>query len=658
LDYLLIATILLFLPGLAICYLVGLDKYRYLLSFSLSYAVFVLLLKSIFLLGLDAQSFTYTYFLVIFTLVLLASIKYYRHRYNKYNNANICEVICYGCNGFAKLAPVLIVFPIAIYFYLVGAYTDLPSDTFQHLEYMQEITHKMLRPEKYSHLLNLYLGQNGKYWYYLYSFITLWGGSTIQASITPASFFNTTVFLLGVFWFSQVVFRDMHGSVKLLGFTSIVTVFFTFSHFGINIFSFTRYYALAPVILNFVLYFSVMAIVIDFFREKTWGIKYLAVAGIIFYVSLHIHRQEAVFAVLMVCIMSFYLFVQNHMPSLRRLWEGQGRSIHISTKKFFTDKVNVSFLLTQTAMVSLFFYSYFSISRHKVTVPKVISLENILPFFKNLYILNPGFQFYNVVTVWGVAVILLFILNIKKFRNNAFLMAGMLSPFFTVFNPFFTDLFLRHTRGDLLWRLTFLIPLHLVAAYLFVTAVQYIWTGSYLKKAYGAVSVIILVTLLFPFKTTFLENTYSRLLTLKPVPVENSSEYWGDLIEYLNGIDDKKKVITDRVTGYMVTALTRHISPRVKFHRKLNGYIEFNFDDYSSHPFDRYKGCLFIINKRNGGMSKTGRVARHWPEKILQVDSYYSSDKLEEYVSSNPDRFKLLWEENKVRVYLLDSPEK
>jgi hypothetical protein len=391
-----------------------------------------------------------------------------------------------------------------------------------------------------------------------------------------------------------------------------------------------------------------MAIAIDFYRDKIWDYKYLLIAGIILYSSLYIHRQEALFAFLMVCIMSFYLFVQKHIPNLKLLWQGQAKSIQIAPINFLTDKVNLSFLLTQIVMVSLFIYSYLLIPRHPINQPKVIPLENIFPFFKNLYILNPTYQFYYVVTLWGAAVIILFVLNIKKFTNNAYLMAGMLSPFFTIFNPFFTDLFLRHS-----WSL---VPLQLVAAYLFLIAIQYIWTGSYLKKAYGAVSVIILVTLLFPFKATFLENTYSRLLTLKPVPAENSPEHWGDLIEYLNGIEDNKRIITDPITGYMLSALTKHRSSRSKFHRAWGGFIKFNYVDYSSNPFDPFKGFLFIINKRNGGMSETGRVARHWPEGILQIENYYYSENLEDYISSNPDRFNLLWEKDKIRIYSLDVP--
>jgi hypothetical protein len=75
-EFVVIALILLFLPGLAIIYLAGLDKYRYLLSFSLSYTVFVLWLKAMTLAGQDVQSFMYSYFLLILVLCLLALVKF------------------------------------------------------------------------------------------------------------------------------------------------------------------------------------------------------------------------------------------------------------------------------------------------------------------------------------------------------------------------------------------------------------------------------------------------------------------------------------------------------------------------------------------------------------------------------------------------------
>lgn len=652
-EYFLIASVLLFLPGIATAYILGLDRYRYLLGFSLSYSIFVLLIQSMPLINIDSRGFTYAYLLVILLLLLIASLKFYFKQKSAGKKINTEIIQCYGCNRFAQTVPVFIVVLLGLYFLQAGAYIELPSDTFSHLEYMQELTRSIVHSEAEGVPLQQGLGLNGKYWYYLTSFISIWGGVKIADSILSISYFNVSAFMLAVFFFSQVVFRNSfkHGSLLVLA--SIAAVFFTFFHFGINIFSFIRYYALAPALLNFVLYFALMAIIIDFFRDEGWQIKYLMIAVVIFVACLHIHRQEGLFVVLMFAIMSFYLFVQKHFNALKLLWQGQGRIFPASPVNFLSDKVNLSFLFSQMTIVSLFIYSYLNVRRGPVLEPKIIPLENIVPFVKNLYILNPTYQFYYVITLWGSLVVLLFILNVNKLKGNAYLMAGMLSPFFTVFNPFFVDLFLRHSYSLLLWRMSFLVPLHLAAAYLFVLAVQYIQQGGYLKKAYGLISIILLITTLFPFKTLYIENTYSRMPTLQAVPAANSPEYWGDLIEYLDGIDDEKKIITDPVTGYMITAMTKHVSSRAKFHRKYKGYIKFNYEDYSGHPFDRYRGYLFVINKRNGNLSENGRIARHWPENILQVGSYYYSEGFEDYVQSNPGRFRLLWEQDKIRVYLI-----
>lgn len=649
LSYLLLAGVLLFLPGLAIMFLVELRKYRYLTSFSLSYALFVFLFKLINVLGSDVETFTILYLVVVSILLLLALAKYI---YSNNRKALFTNYFCFDYKKASTYIPLYIAIVLALYFYIVGPYIELPADVFRHLEFAKIVNDSMQQSVQNNTPVYWGLGLNGKYWHYLYSLLANWGGLSLYEAVLPASFFNVTVFLLAVFFFSRVVFQGMK-STSLVLFMSVASVFFVFFHFGVSIFSYIRYYALAPSILNFVLYFSVMVIVIEFFKSEKWHFKHLITAVLIFTASLFIHLQEALFAVLMLFIMSFYLFVKKSTPMMMLWWRGENEPVKFSPVTFFSNKTNLTFLITQSAMVSLFIFSYLYVERSTVTKWKLIPVENILPFFKNLYILNPGFQFYQVVTAWGFMVILMFALNIKSFKNNAYIMSAMLSPLFTVFNPFFVDLFLRLSNGDVLWRITFLLPLSLVSAYVLVITIQYIYQGSAAKKLAGLLGLLLLLGLLFPLKMRYFENQYSRLLTIKAVPEENSPAHWSDLLEYLQSIEKEKIIITDPVTGYMVTSITRHRSYRHKFHRNLAGYIDFNFDDYSKHPFDRYKGYLFIINKRNGGFSESGRVSKHWPENILQLETFYSSDMLDEYVKLNPDRFKLLWEKDRVWVYLI-----
>ena len=129
-DYLFIVTALLFLPGIALTYLLGLDRYRFLLSFSLSYSLFVFLLKSMPLIGFSAEAFKYIYILIIIILLILVTVKYYFSIFRRVGRFN---VRCLGCNSFSQSVAVMIVIFIALYLYLVGAYVELPSDVFQHL---------------------------------------------------------------------------------------------------------------------------------------------------------------------------------------------------------------------------------------------------------------------------------------------------------------------------------------------------------------------------------------------------------------------------------------------------------------------------------------------------------------------------------------------
>ena len=195
-GYLVVASILLFVPGLAITYLLGLDKYRYLLSFSLSYSLFVLLLTSTPLFGLDVESFKLIYFFLIFSLSTLAAIKFYR-TVTKEKNTDTVK-FC-SCHSYSKSVSLFILIIVTGYFLMVGPYVELPSDIFQHLEYMQNTNSEIFLSENTGKPIAYFLGQNGKYWYYLYSFISIWSGNSLHEAIFPASYFNVSVFLLGFF---------------------------------------------------------------------------------------------------------------------------------------------------------------------------------------------------------------------------------------------------------------------------------------------------------------------------------------------------------------------------------------------------------------------------------------------------------------------------
>jgi hypothetical protein len=57
-----------------------------------------------------------------------------------------------------------------------------------------------------------------------------------------------------------------------------------------------------------------------------------------------------------------------------------------------------------------------------------------------------------------------------------------------------------------------------------------------------------------------------------------------------------------------------------------------------------------IVNQRDGALSANGRISGHWREDILKVSTLYPP-KLAEFLKTNPEEFRLLWEEDGISVF-------
>jgi hypothetical protein len=261
--------------------------------------------------------------------------------------------------------------------------------------------------------------------------------------------------------------------------------------------------------------------------------------------------------------------------------------------------------------------------------------------------LNPSYQGFQVITLWGVLVYALFVIYWRKFISHPYLFAGMLVPLFTVFNPVFVDWFMRIASVHTLWRMLYMVPLHFVAGllviFLFASASR---THVMWRKGLAYISIAMLFALLLPLSGL---NTNSRL-TLAKVDHNNSYVYWQDLIDHLNHTQVKPvSILTDPVTGYILKGLTQHRTYYFKFINRTQH--RFNFDDYSKAPLARYKGWLLVVNDRNGGYSKVGGHSRHWPGHILNTSDYYG-EPLRKHLKSDPDdSFEKIWEKDNIRIY-------
>jgi hypothetical protein len=66
-------------------------------------------------------------------------------------------------------------------------------------------------------------------------------------------------------------------------------------------------------------------------------------------------------------------------------------------------------------------------------------VSDILPFVRGLRILNPTYQFYQVLALWGCVVLATFLVWRRCFSGNAYLLGAMAAPLLTVFNPVFVE---------------------------------------------------------------------------------------------------------------------------------------------------------------------------------------------------------------------------
>jgi hypothetical protein len=306
----------------------------------------------------------------------------------------------------------------------------------------------------------------------------------------------------------------------------------------------------------------------------------------------------------------------------------------------------VALLLSLLALIMVFDHA----AGPQTTLGRVVPLPWEVPGFGSLYILNPFFQFARTVAPWGALVIVLFVGSFSRFRHQPWLVAGMLMPLVTVFNPIFVDLYLRIEGEHSLWRLLFLMPLYQVAAIWVVWALQGRYAGAPFSRWWRLPVFLLLLLLVLPLGPPAVWNPHARITNL-PVPVENSDRLWADLVDALNRLPDSEQVLTDPVTGYVLSALTSHRTFRYKFFADdLYQAFPFRFESYDHNPLSRYRHWLLVVNLRDGLGSESGRRSGHWPQDILQVSRYYPAN-LRRHLEDNPGRFQVVWRGPDIVVY-------
>lgn len=638
-TYLVLYILHFFVPGWLLTSIIGRRRHRYLIALSVSYALLVANLAVLRLLAVP----TAVYPLVFGSeLAVLVGIWWWRTRFEagrptRPNCAAVRTALLKGLDagrGAVSLGALAVALLTGLYLAYARPYTEVPSDAYWHLAQFQNYLRALADGETLAARGLSDLGKGGGYWYLIHAYLSWLAGTDIRGSIVPLTYANTMALLLAVYFFGLWVFaRHRIGTRAKVAIAILAAGLFAAST-GYSVFAYVRYYVFAPTLLNYALFLAAVAVAVDYLVNPRAHWAAIVIVALLVATMAVVHDQEALLAAAVISLVVLVLFV--------RQWRS-GWSAGTSRR------IGIAFGAGVVTLVVLSAVAYAVLNRSATATPALVALHDYFGWLPKLFILNPQRQFYPAVMAWGLLVYVLYALRYRSFRNNAYIRAGMLLPLATVFNPWFVDLFLRYSYAELLWRLSYALPLPYVGAYLLYDAASALrdMKGIGVKLAAASTGAV-LVAALFPLDSRYLSLPHSRLYTLRRIPDANRETHWIGLLRFLDELQERRQIITDPVTGYVVKGMTRHRYDGYKFY-KLDAR-PYNFNSYDDKTFAAYAGWLLVINRRDGGLSPHGQLSTHWRGQVLLVNQYYSP-LLDQHVENHPQLFHKLWEADGVRVY-------
>ena len=618
----------LFLPGATLVKILNIQNNKILHSITLSYcSYFTLFGITSYFQVLERTLFIGMLSLTIISACLLFFVASWKRNYS----------IKITPEWYSVLGIVITVF---FYSTVFGASNDLPADLYTHMERMQIALADLTNKTAHSKAQSVDIFNQGYAWYYLIAVIADFTATESNSIVESVSFVTNSILLVGLFSFAKSIFNKR----KNASFIATLTCLFFFFHMGINIFSFARYYALAPTMIGFCIYFSAIALFLQSIQEAPYKElpKNLSIIIVYTLTCINNHTQEAIF-IATICFLITLIYVCRCwlcLPQPSNTY--RNRQSH----KYIWSCGLVILLLNFTL---IYLYAHLNLTRSPNAHWRLWEFSQGWGVIPDITTLNLKNQFIQVLTLWGALIYCLFFIHWKHYKNNLFIIAGMTSPLFTILNPFFVDLFLRLDNSTTLWRLSYILPIHFVAADLTFIYFKKIKSSIKIKKLTLLLILSLFTILLLPFKNTWQGIHYSRFPTLGKTPHQTSYQYYSDVLNFLS-TQNKNTVITDVITGYLVASMTHHESPRRKFFRNYQ-YNHFSFHEYHENTFDKYQGYLLVINQRPQPISELGRISGHWRANELQSISNYYPEALMTHIKENQSKFEKLWSDNGITVY-------
>ena len=618
---------------------------RFLLAYGISFSVLVLTQIPSRIIGGSVMIWYWIVHLTIGILLLAAWFLRRQHKDRVVAEKGIGRWTTESTGFFV----VILIF--SFYHLQVGPYTEIPSDFWVHLGNVWGELIQINEGVLHGYGLNASELSKGEYASFLHAIVASLFQSNPLWLVPEATLITSIIFLGATYWFTLRIIARVRLSKNSKILIAVLTVVLTVLSFGVSTFSYVRYYAYFHTIFNFPLIYVSLVLLMDYLEKSDSSVVKLFPIPVFILTMSVVHKQEALFTLILIACIVLWRMIRTF-----RIRGGIPESLWLKTR--------ILGLSVAVILPVVLIYTFLKFDMGLPESLEVIDAAHLLPFVRELPIANPGLRFWDTLAPFGVIVYIWYFSRRQWLAKVDYINVGMASPLLTMFNPIFVIWFLHLMTADALWRMSYLMPLSMVGAFLIVHSFSDSIKRDNRKKLWFPVMMtLILGASLVSFDFKYFYNLDSRLPSLRSVNQTNGAGLWSDLIRVIEKIDGHRVILADGVTRYVLSNATPH--------RQENGGKELWRE--ATQPNDllvkvlhrNYKqGDILVVNRRDGSKSASAEVSGHWPYRILEISRYYpfELDKIFDYEirrkSEEPDffgiplgRFEPLWSRDRISIY-------
>ena len=595
-----VAAAFVLVPGLALYRLLGFERNRFAVSIALGIAVLVTSQVPVRLTGVSVSAW-----LVSVAVISLAVLATGFVRDVRADGPATWRPRIAACSP-ATLGAVAVAILFTGYHVVVGGYSEVPSDFWNHLERIRW----EIGVQTGDHLIRYHASLSGlvnrDYAHALHALVASQLGVPRLDLVESAGLVAVLLFLLSTYWLAYAACEDDDYPASRRTLVALIAVGLVVAWKGTTVFGFVRYYAMAPAMLAFVVYNAFILTWLEIIRGRRPWFAHGFVAVFFAVAMLLMHQQELAFALVMAALMLAVF-------TLRRPEARTGGAGHIRIAVLVIGVVI-------TAVVT----NWLIATRDPGSIigSKLLYIGDYVPYFEDVFILNPANQFYSVMGWFGLVGLVIALWRFADISRSTVLVAGLLTPLVTVFNPGFVYLYLHVAKFETVWRWLFMLPLSLILAKILVD-----FLGRYRRLSApgqwaGTVTVAVMAILLTPMDIAGYRNPNSRFDTLTDTRTQGV-DWIRDVVEFLQ---DRPAVViyTDPITSYVLRSATNHHVFGWKFYPGRSGY---NFVELQENGelgrFLRVNRGLYVINRRDTQNTRNGAQSGHWYEDVLTTSQWY-----------------------------------